>query len=103
MSVGIIITLDSRIIPPTIARAAELRRNTFVHYLTRTLCGAPGYVFQMPLCWDAAAHQRGAAGPDGDDAWWLSVDHGALELSEHYGTYDRPLITCSDCIEWLRA
>lgn len=73
-----------------------------VHYLTRTLLGSPGNVFQMPLCWDAETHQRHGDDCD-DDAWWLSVDHGALVLRDHVGSYARELVTCTDCREWLYA
>lgn len=98
----VVVTLDSVVLPLVMARARELRNGRPVHYLTRTLLGSPGNVFQMPLCWDAETHQR--HGRDCDDAaWWLSVDQGALVLHEHVGTYDRELITCRDCIEWLRA
>lgn len=87
------VTLDSqRQVGGAIARSLA-----GVHYLTRTLEGSDGSAFQMPLCWDALQQ------PPDDDLWWLSVDHGAIDLSTTLGTYDRELVTCADCIEWLRS
>lgn len=98
---SIVITLDSkRTVDAWLVEALHtMNRGGPVHYLMRTLLGSPGNVFQMPLCWHAHQQERGGT----DDEWWLSVDHGSIDLARHFGSYDRELVTCSDCIEWLRA
>lgn len=70
---------------------------TAVHAVGRSI---PGMFVDLtlPLCWDAEGQQRGAT----DEEWWISVDHGAVEFHELVFA-QRPLVTCSDCLEWVHA
>lgn len=101
----IVITLDCRRDwPERVATTLFSVRlyNRPIHYLHRTLEGARGEVFQLPLCWHADAASRNEL-DYAEDLWWISVDHGSLDLDEHVGSFCRDLVTCTDCLEWLRS